>query len=202
MVIEIPIGKGVPVKATQTSKLSNELGIIAQNCLTLPNKWKELTTEEKDVALIRCHFEINLDGCYVKDSCEDIVKNRSRQWRYKLKKMFYSACSEEDIRKIEVQELTSENWNRLCDMWCEPKHKGEHYEGVEPDRIEFYKSIHYSVVKAIHTSGGVSTMTIDEIVDVVLGTKLGYIKGLGYGLKQDTTRATQRKATELEDSLK
>ncbi|KAK6777566.1 hypothetical protein RDI58_024284 [Solanum bulbocastanum] len=30
--------------------------------------------------------------------------------------------SEEDARKIEVQELTSENWNRLCDMWCDPKH--------------------------------------------------------------------------------
>ncbi|KAH0679101.1 hypothetical protein KY284_020186 [Solanum tuberosum] len=125
MVIEIPAGKGRPVKAVQSAKLSNELGIIARNFLALPNKWKELAVEEKDAALIRCHekFEINLDEHYVKDSCEDILKNRSRQWRYKLKKMFESAFSEEVSRKIEVPELTPENWNRLCDMWSNPEHK-------------------------------------------------------------------------------
>ncbi|KAH0706273.1 hypothetical protein KY285_010774 [Solanum tuberosum] len=125
MVIEIPAGKGRPVKAVQSAKLSNQLGIIARNFLALPNKWKELTVEEKDATLIRCHekFEINLDEQYVKDSCEDILKNRSRQWRYKLKKMFESALSEEVARKIEVPELTPENWNRLCDMWSNPEHK-------------------------------------------------------------------------------
>ena len=45
-------------------------------------------------------------------------------------------------------------------------------------------------------------MTIDEIVDVVLGTKLEIHKDIGYGLKSDTTRATQRNAAKLEDSLK
>ncbi|KAG5570989.1 hypothetical protein H5410_060755 [Solanum commersonii] len=47
-----------------------------------------------------------------------------------------------------------------------------------------------------------SSMTIDEIVDTILGTKSGYIKGLGYGPKPNTTRSTQRITTELEDSLK
>ncbi|PHT52688.1 hypothetical protein CQW23_07150 [Capsicum baccatum] len=56
-------------------------------------------------------------------------------------------------------------------------------------------------LKALYTSGE-SSMTIDEIVDVVLGTKSGYIKGLGYGPKPNTTRATQRIMVELEDSLK
>ncbi|PHT73131.1 hypothetical protein T459_23916 [Capsicum annuum] len=56
-------------------------------------------------------------------------------------------------------------------------------------------------LKALYTSGE-SSMTTDEIVDVVLGTKSGYIKGLGYGPKPNTTRATQRRMTVLEDSLK
>ncbi|KAF3632109.1 hypothetical protein FXO37_27669 [Capsicum annuum] len=56
-------------------------------------------------------------------------------------------------------------------------------------------------LKALYTSGE-SSITIDEIVDVVLDTKSGYIKGLGYGPKPNTTRATQRRTTELEDSLK
>ncbi|KAM3216427.1 hypothetical protein P3L10_025868 [Capsicum annuum] len=116
MKIEIPIGKGRPTKPIQSTKLSNELGIIARNFLPLPNKWKELTREDKDAALIRCH-------------------------------------------------------NNMNDL------------------------------KALYTSGE-SSMTIDEIVDVVLGTKSGYIKGLGYGPKPNTTRATQRRMTVLEDSLK
>ncbi|XP_075093199.1 uncharacterized protein LOC107817019 [Nicotiana tabacum] len=181
MVIDIPVGKGRPVKAIPSAKLSNELGIIARNFLSLPNKWKELTRDDKDAALIRCHekFEINLDEHYTKDSCEDILKNRSRQWRYKLKKLFESASSEEEARKIEVPELTPENWNRLCDMWANPEHKRrceinkvnrtklksnhfmgsrafvaaraeigvKEHEGVEPNRIEFFKSTHYSSEK-------------------------------------------------------
>jgi len=55
-------------------------------------------------------------------------------------------------------------------------------------------------LKDIYTSGE-SSMTIDEIVDTVLGTKFGYIKGLGYDPKPNTTRATQKR-TVLEDSLK
>ncbi|KAH0747466.1 hypothetical protein KY285_009123 [Solanum tuberosum] len=95
------------------------------------------------------------------DSCEDILKNRSRQWRYKLKQLFESARSEEKARKIEVPELTPENWNRLCDMWINPKHKkrcdinkrlvlnlGKNEpEKVELDRIEFYKHSHYKSKK-------------------------------------------------------
>ncbi|XP_049380089.1 uncharacterized protein LOC125844797 [Solanum stenotomum] len=105
-------------------------------------------------------------------------------------------------------------------MWINPEHKSKtNPEGVEPDRIEFYKHTHYmsekgwssleaethynnmTDLKDLYTSG-VSSMTIDEIVDTILGTKSGYIKGLGYGPKPNTTRSTQRRTAELEDSLK
>ncbi|PHU03037.1 hypothetical protein BC332_28288 [Capsicum chinense] len=56
-------------------------------------------------------------------------------------------------------------------------------------------------LKALYTSGE-SSMTIDEIIDAILDKKSGYLKGLGHGPKVDTTRATHRRATELEDSLK
>ncbi|KAH0636507.1 hypothetical protein KY289_036422 [Solanum tuberosum] len=56
-------------------------------------------------------------------------------------------------------------------------------------------------LKALYTSGE-SSMTIDEIVDAILGKKSGYIKGLGYGPKPNTNRATQRRIAELEDSLR
>ncbi|OIT21756.1 hypothetical protein A4A49_52839 [Nicotiana attenuata] len=254
MVIDIPVGKGRPVEAISSAKLSNELGIIARNFLSLPNKWKELTREDKDAALIRCHekFEINLDEHYnTKDSCEDILKNRSRQWRYKLKKLFESASSVEEARKIEVPELTPKNWNRLYDFLANPEHKRrceinkvnrtklksnhfmgsrafvaahaeigvKEHEGVEPNRIELYKSTHYSSEKGwsspeaetnynkmrdlrARSVSEENPMTIDEIVDNVLGTRSGYIKGLGYGPKPSTTTATKRRTAELEDALR
>ncbi|KAF3678755.1 hypothetical protein FXO38_03080 [Capsicum annuum] len=138
MKIEISTGKGRPTKPIQSTKLSNELGIIAQNFLPLPNKWKELTREDKYATLIRCHGE-------------------------------------------------------------------KEHEGVEPDRIEFYKHTHYTkqhdrFERSI--TSGESSMTIDEIIDVVLGINSGYIKVLGYGPKPNTTRATQRRMAELENSLK
>ncbi|XP_049410624.1 uncharacterized protein LOC125873819 [Solanum stenotomum] len=164
MKIEIPLGKGRPTKPDQSAKLSNELGIIARNFLFLPNKWKELTREDKDAALIRCHerFEINLDEHYVKDSCQDILKNRSRQWRYKLKQLFESAHSEEEARKIE----------KRCDI-----------NKVNRTKL---KSNHFMGSKAF----------------VAARAEMGYVKGLGYGPKLNTTRATQRRTVELEDSLK
>ncbi|PHT28767.1 hypothetical protein CQW23_31628 [Capsicum baccatum] len=56
-------------------------------------------------------------------------------------------------------------------------------------------------LKALYTSGE-SSMTIDKIVDIVLGTKSGYIKGIGYGPKPNTIRAPQKGTAKLEDSIK
>ncbi|WMV55347.1 hypothetical protein MTR67_048732 [Solanum verrucosum] len=61
MKIDIPVGKGRPTKPVQLVKLSNELGIIARNFISLPNKWKELTREDRDAALIRCHKRCDIN---------------------------------------------------------------------------------------------------------------------------------------------
>ncbi|KAF3632076.1 putative splicing factor, arginine/serine-rich 15-like [Capsicum annuum] len=105
MVIEIPVGKERPIKAVQSSKLSNELGIIARNILTLPNKWKELTKEEKDIALIRCHKRCQVNKInWSKLKCNHIMGSKALV-----------------VARAEI---------------------GEEHEGVESDRIEFYKSTH------------------------------------------------------------
>ncbi|KAM3216938.1 hypothetical protein P3L10_026381 [Capsicum annuum] len=181
--IDIPIGKGRPIQPSQSAKLSNELRIVARNFLPLPNKWKELTREDKDAALIRCQkrYEIN-----------KVNQTKLRSNHFMGSKAFVAA-------RVEIGE--------------------KEHEGVEPDRIEFYKHTHYTSekgwsseeaetnynnmtdLKALYTSGEFS-MTIDEIVDAVLRTKSGYIKGLGYGPKPNTTISTQRRMAELEDSLK
>ncbi|KAG5571560.1 hypothetical protein H5410_061326 [Solanum commersonii] len=119
--------------------------------------------------------------------------------------MFESALFEEVACKIEVPELPPKNWNRLCDMWSNPEQNGDTIsEGVEPDRIEYYKNTHYSSKNgwaSEEAETNYSSMNIDEIVDAILGKKSGCIKGLGCGPKPNTNRATQRRTIELEDSL-
>ncbi|KAM3287216.1 hypothetical protein P3S67_020646 [Capsicum chacoense] len=194
---EIPIGKGRPIKPSQSAKLSNELGIIARNFLPLPNKWKELTREDKDATLIRCQKR-----------CEINKVNRT-----KLKANHFMGSKAFVAARAEIIPLNTISY-------CFLVIQGEkEYEGVEPDRIQFYKHTHYTSekgwsseeaetnynnmtdLKALYTSGEFS-MTIDKIVDVVLGTKSGYIKGLGYDPKPNTTRAKQRRTAEVEGSLK
>uniref|UniRef100_M1A8R7 Uncharacterized protein n=1 Tax=Solanum tuberosum TaxID=4113 RepID=M1A8R7_SOLTU len=148
------------------------------------------------LTVIRERFEINLDEHYVKDSCEDILKNRSRQWRYKLKQLFENARSEEEARKIEVPELTRENWNRLCDMWINPEHKGKtNPEGVEPDKIEFYKHTHYTSEK------GWSSLEAETHYDLVMVQNL-ILQDLHKGEQLEDSLKKARRTTELEDSLK
>ena len=53
MPIEIVKGKGRPVDAKQSSKLTSELGIIARNLIPVPTKWKALKDEDKQVAFER-----------------------------------------------------------------------------------------------------------------------------------------------------
>ncbi|OIT39101.1 hypothetical protein A4A49_61725, partial [Nicotiana attenuata] len=94
----------------------------------------------------------------------------------------------------------------------------EEHEGVDPDRIEFYKNTHYSsegwsspeaetIYNEIRNLRARSvseenSMTIDEIADNVLGTRSGYIKAIGYGPKPSTIKTTKRRTSELEDSLR
>ncbi|PHT34024.1 hypothetical protein CQW23_25824 [Capsicum baccatum] len=63
------------------------------------------------------------------------------------------------------------------------------HEGVEHDRMKFYKHTYYTSEKGWSSEEAESNYS-------------GYLKGLGYGPKPNTTRATQRRTTVLEDCLK
>ncbi|XP_052204355.1 uncharacterized protein LOC127809536 [Diospyros lotus] len=45
-------------------------------------------------------------------------------------------------------------------------------------------------------------MSVDDIVDSVLGTRCGYVKGLGYGPKPKSFKASETRTYELEEKLK
>lgn len=61
MAIDIPIDKGRPTDVEQSSKLSSEMGIVARNLIPIPKNWKNLSQDDKDLALERLNVsKINL----------------------------------------------------------------------------------------------------------------------------------------------
>nr|GMD07293.1 uncharacterized protein LOC109177058 [Ipomoea batatas] len=45
-------------------------------------------------------------------------------------------------------------------------------------------------------------MTVDQVYDVVMGTRSGYIKGMGNGPKPQTSRSTRANTSHLEEQMK
>ncbi|KAK9045790.1 hypothetical protein V6N11_051698 [Hibiscus sabdariffa] len=131
LLVEIPEGKGRPIDAVQSAKLSSEIGIISRQFTPIPTKWKDM-----------------------KDN--------------------YKAHALERLKRNDDQ---------------------------EPNRMDFFKATHYSNGKGWTSSNAQTTYekmvelqstpveegsdpkTTDDIVDEVLGTRSGYIPGLGYGPK-------------------
>ncbi|GMJ10766.1 hypothetical protein HRI_004745800 [Hibiscus trionum] len=92
-------------------------------------------------------------------------------------------------------------------------------DAQEPNRMDFFKATHHSNDKGWTTSEaqtayekmvelqstpveeGAEPKTIDDIVDEVLGTRSGYIPGLGYGPKPDKKKSSAN-TIDLEKRLK
>uniref|UniRef100_A0A5B6ZQ58 Transposase, Ptta/En/Spm, plant n=1 Tax=Davidia involucrata TaxID=16924 RepID=A0A5B6ZQ58_DAVIN len=90
----------------------------------------------------------------------------------------------------------------------------------EPNRIEFYLAIYYkegngwscseaedkyNLMKEMQSeqvAEGEISLTSDQIVDCVLGTKSGYVKGLGYGPKPTTSGSSSMRNAELQKTLR
>ncbi|KAF3660329.1 hypothetical protein FXO38_12193 [Capsicum annuum] len=175
--------------------------IAASSADTEPSSYKEAVTDSRWVEAMKAQIDA------LENNSARIKKGRGKTRGKGLENMKKAMGSK---MKIEIS---------IAFVVARAEIGEKESEGVEPDRMEFYKHIHCTSekgwsseeaetnynnmndLKALYTSGE-SSMTIDEIVDAVLGTKLGYIKCLGYGPKLNTTTATQRKTTELEDSLK
>lgn len=94
-------------------------------------------------------------------------------------------------------------------------------DNEEPDRIEFFKRTHWSEktnswrsteaenaykdmekLQDEHGPNSEEPLSVDEIVDKVLGKRSGYVKGLGYGPIPAPKEATQSKNVQLEEKLK
>ncbi|KAK8488272.1 hypothetical protein V6N11_066211 [Hibiscus sabdariffa] len=162
LLVEIPEGKGRPIDAVQSAKLSSEIGIISRQFTPIPTKWKDMKDNYKAHALER-----------LKRRCE--INARVRR-NVKLP-------HNQGSRAFVASRYAMRN------------------DDQEPNRMDFFKATHYSNGKGWTSSNAQTTYekmvelqstpveegsepkTTDDIVDEVLGTRSGYIPGLGYGPK-------------------
>ncbi|KAK9031922.1 hypothetical protein V6N11_056208 [Hibiscus sabdariffa] len=170
LLVEIPEGKGRPIDAIQSAKLSSEIGIISRQFISIPTKWKEMKDDAKFHALERLNskFEMKFDDDYVKSSVMSIMSKLSRNHRHKVHLHFKTFPNADVARqnKPTKYNLTQENWEQLCDLFSDPKYQEKMVE-----------------LQSTPVEEGTEPKTIDDIMDEVLGTRSGYIPGLGYGPK-------------------
>ncbi|KAK9008979.1 hypothetical protein V6N11_080455 [Hibiscus sabdariffa] len=127
LLVEIPEGKGRPIDAVQSAKLSSEIGIISRQFISIPTKWKEMKDDAKFHALERLNskFEMKFDDDYVKSSVMSIMSKLSRNHRHKVHLHFKTFPNADVARqnKPTKYNLTQENWEQLCDLFSDPKYQ-------------------------------------------------------------------------------
>nr|GMC69556.1 Transposase, Ptta/En/Spm, plant [Ipomoea batatas] len=70
---------------------------------------------------------------------------------------------------------------------------------ITPEAEETYQKM--ITMLETSTSDG-NPMTVDQVYDVVMGTRSGYIKGMGNGSKPQTSRSTRASTSHLEEQMK
>ncbi|XP_031107366.1 uncharacterized protein LOC116012037 isoform X3 [Ipomoea triloba] len=70
---------------------------------------------------------------------------------------------------------------------------------ITPEAEETYQKM--ITMLETSTSDG-NPMTVDQVYDVVMGTRSGYIKGMGNGPKPQTSRSTRASTSHLEEQMK
>nr|GMD82594.1 Transposase, Ptta/En/Spm, plant [Ipomoea batatas] len=109
----------------------------------------------------------------------------------------------------------------MINSWCRSQQKIPHNQGSAafvsvfnelrqkeeggfmPDRIALFK---FTRSKDDHHARDFNIdgnpMTVDQVYDVVMGTRSGYIKGMGNGPKPQTSRSTRASTSHLEEQMK
>ncbi|XP_031281724.1 uncharacterized protein LOC116140237 isoform X2 [Pistacia vera] len=99
-------------------------------------KWKDMEVHDFNLALdnLDLHMEIeDIGDEAIQEKIEQLLKNRSRNARYKLHKHFKKLTTLEEAQRNKTKEngLTQDNWNLLCKYWSDPNVKAKCEKNVE-----------------------------------------------------------------------
>nr|GMD47431.1 formin-like protein 4 isoform X2 [Ipomoea batatas] len=186
--VVVDVEHGRPLNRIESAKLSNELGQIVRDCMPCPIKYSNYTKEEKNCAWERLLMRLDIvnfrEDSRVFQCVENILKVRYRNYKHALHKEFLKYHSATEAKLHVPKGLTTENWNELCDHWS----KGD---------------VHKKMVAMLETSElEGNPMIADQVYDVVMGKRSGYVKGMGNGPKPVTSTSTRANNSHLEEKMK
>lgn len=65
---------------------------------------------------------VNTNHQPTKDACYSVFQDKVKNWRYKLKKKYFSGIPVDQIRTTSpVSYMTDAQWNDLVQKWLDPK---------------------------------------------------------------------------------
>ncbi|KAK8480918.1 hypothetical protein V6N11_025360 [Hibiscus sabdariffa] len=156
-------------------------------------------------------FEMKVDDDYVKSSVMSIMSKLSRNHRHKVH-LHFKTFSNVDVarqNKPTKYNLTQENSEQLCDLFSDPKYQRRCETNARVRRnvkltpnqgSRAFVASRYAMEKMVELQStpveeDEEPKTIDDIMDEVLGTRSGYIPGLGYGPKPNKKVQVQIEST-------
>ncbi|KAI8532390.1 hypothetical protein RHMOL_Rhmol11G0211500 [Rhododendron molle] len=154
-----PMGQNAQVYTT-------EVGVVCRMFanLSIPY-WKKMTDQDKEPMFVRLaeEFDVDFSHPHVKAVIDYILNGRYSDYRHQLYRRVKSFPTIEEAREHPDAEIDPNYWNHTCDYMKTKEYTNQPVpEGETP-------------------------MTEDQICDKVLGRAIGYVRGLGYGVRPDTS---------------
>jgi hypothetical protein len=64
---------------------------------------------------------INKDDVPTEEACMDVLRSKTRQQRYRLKKKYFNGVLANQIRTTPIASMTDVQWRALVALWSDPK---------------------------------------------------------------------------------
>ncbi|KAJ0094923.1 hypothetical protein Patl1_16153 [Pistacia atlantica] len=123
--VHVDLDTARPINRVQPAKLSSQVGVISQESIRGPIKWKDMEVYDFKLALDNLDLQMEIEDIgdeTIQVKIEQLLKNRSRNARYKLHNHFkkFTTLKEAQKNKPKENSLTQDNWNLLYKYWSDP----------------------------------------------------------------------------------
>ncbi|KAJ8644557.1 hypothetical protein MRB53_006305 [Persea americana] len=204
--IEIPKGLSRPV-GKYAKRLKTEVGIICRTyappaCST----WPAVKQEQRQIFYDRIleKFDIDLHDSRLKKAVNSYLALTFKNYRNRLHSHYKRFGNHEVASQKPYEGVSQEDWEMCCNRFCSDDFQRDAPIG----RIELWKKTHYSLEKdrstlecqllyekmirlqSQSTEKYSTPLTDDEICKRVLGTRPGYVRGLGHGVVAPPSSST------------
>ncbi|XP_058107719.1 uncharacterized protein LOC131251173 isoform X2 [Magnolia sinica] len=182
---------------------TSEVGVLCRALIpaTTP-RWADVTDDVRQLIRHRLtdKFVLNLSVPYISYAVDDMVKERFKEYRSNLHKRYKRCISHEEAVLSRPPHVTPDDWRILCERFLsEPFQKRSRINSANKGKLEVnHVAGSKSFVRFRH-----DMRSEPDIMSEVLGTRSGYVRGLGHGAKlMAPARGTSSRSIAGESALR